>query len=65
MELTQTVNTPDIHMSKDNAWHKARDAQHMGRQTILKRYAKSRADRLSVVTIDKELFMMHAKTVKM
>ena len=64
-KLTQTVNTVEIHMSREDAPHIARDAQGMGRQTILRRYVKAREDRPPEMTVDGELFMTHAKTRKM
>ena len=62
-ELT-LVNTAEIHMNKEDAKHMARDTQDMGRRTILRKYAEARADRPLQMTLDEELFMTCAKTIK-
>ena len=43
----------------------ARDAQDVGKQTIMRRFVEARAARPTQMMIDKKLFMTHTKTVKM
>ena len=43
-KLSETVNVVEIHMNQEDAWFMARHVQDMGRQTILRRYAKPRVD---------------------
>ena len=43
----------------------ARDAQDMGRQSIMRRFVESRTVGPPEMTKDEELFVTHAKTMKM
>ena len=54
----------EIHISREDAQHTARDAQDVGRQSILRRAAEARTDNPPGMTTDEELLMTHAKTMK-
>ena len=43
-DFYKTVNALEIHMSRENAKHMARDAPNVGKQTILRRYEEVRVD---------------------
>ena len=60
-KLSLTVNAVEIHTSIKYAYHVARDAQDVGRQTILRRYSETTTDRPVEMTIDDELFMTSIK----
>ena len=51
-------------MTHKDVWCMARDAYYVDRQGILRKYAAARADRPPEMTVDVELFMTYAKTVK-
>ena len=57
-----TVYTVEIYMSQEDAKLMAKDAHGVGRWTILSKYAE--VGRSPEITIDEELFMTHAKTMK-
>ena len=46
-------------MSQIDAWHMARNAHDVGRQTTLRKCANTRADKPPEMTINKEVFDMY------
>ena len=60
----QNVKTAGTDICQGDAQHMARGVHYLMKCTILRKYVDARTDRLLEMTVDKELLMKHAKTMK-